>query len=44
MDTRTTIENEPNIVGWKDNKSVYVLSNCNSREPISIVQQSQNYF
>ena len=30
MDYRTTNKNKLIIVGWKDNKSVYVASNCDS--------------
>ena len=32
MDRRTTAGNELTIVRWKDNKSVYVASNCDSSE------------
>ena len=39
MDYRTTGSGELTIVGWKDNKSVYVASNCDSVEPMSSVQR-----
>lgn len=39
MDLRTTKGNELTIVRWKDNKSMYAASNCDSSEPISIVQR-----
>ena len=35
LDYRTTSSDELTIVGWKDNKSVYVASNCDSIEPMS---------
>ena len=34
IDRRTTTGNEISIVGWKDNKSAYVASNCDSSEPM----------
>ena len=39
MDRRTTTGNELIIVGWKDNKSVYVATNSESSEPMSTVQR-----
>ena len=39
MDRRTITGNELTMVGWKDNKSVYVASNCGLSEPISTVQR-----
>ena len=38
MDRRTATGNELTIVGWKDNKSVYVASNCDSNESMSTLQ------
>ena len=38
MDGRTATGNELTIVGWKDNKSVYVASNCRSNESMSTLQ------
>ena len=38
MDHRTATGNELTIVGWKDNKSVYVASNCGSNESMSTLQ------
>ena len=52
MEVRTSTGNELIIFGWKNNKSVYVAWNCDSRKPISTVQngtpkvkfQSCNHF
>ena len=38
LDRRTATRNELTIVGWKDNKSVYVASNCDSNESVSTLQ------
>ena len=39
MASSTITRNVLTIVGWKDNKSVYVVSNCGSSEPISTVHR-----
>ena len=37
-DYRTSVQNNLTVVAWKDNKSVYVASNCDTVESLSQMQ------
>ena len=39
MDFRTAKSEDLIVVGWKDNKSVYLASNCDSVNPVSSVER-----